>query len=137
MTTHEKALEAAWEAWDEAQTDPGHVPLPIAIAAYLSALLPEDVAGLVERLRYAENVAINDSHAAQNELACIDDEHDQYDDDRAKLRSAVEETISLIQSKAARIAELEDIVSRAQLNLPDHYINWHSDARRAREQGGE
>lgn len=36
---------------------------------------------------------------------------------------------TLIQSQAARIAALEDMVSRAQLNVPDHYTNWHSDAR--------
>lgn len=50
MMTHEKALRAAARAWLDT-TGPGTDPLEDAIAAYISALLPEDTAGLVERLR--------------------------------------------------------------------------------------
>lgn len=91
MTTHEKALRAGARAWLDT-TGPGTDPLEDAIAAYLSALLPEDVAGLVERLR---------SEVA--EQRAMGEPMDGY---------LVEQAASLIQSQAARIAALEAALVR-------------------------
>lgn len=87
MTTHEQALEAAQIAFQEryelgCDTD----QIELVVSAYLSALLPEDVAGLVERLRQYEG-------RQWETTACYNGTRD--------------EAASLIQSQAARIAELE------------------------------
>lgn len=113
MTTHEKALEAAamairsdiWEREPNPTTERYLADLrqqakdqaETAITAYISALLPEDAAGLVERLRSAhDRFAILDG--VDNDGLCD-----------------VLEAASLIQSQAAgwaadkaRIAELEE-----------------------------
>lgn len=101
MTTHEKALEAAakairsdiWEREPNPTTERYVADLrqqvkdqaEAAVAAYISALLPEDAAGLVERL---------ESHMGKQDIPVL----------LADCRQAA----SLIQSQAARIAELED-----------------------------
>lgn len=90
MTTHEKALEAARKAVKATAIfnptgDVSTLADP-AIRAYISALLPEDVAGLVERLRQYEG-------RQWETTACYNGTRD--------------EAASLIQSQAARIAELE------------------------------
>lgn len=86
MTTREKAFETAWDSLPRGSTLIARDSLRGAIAAYLSALLPEDVAGLVERLR----------------------EGSGYDADGFRaLRDDADQAASLIQSQAARIASLE------------------------------
>ncbi len=113
MTTHEKALRALAQAYDRedaaqrGEPDPWNLDDPgdigdsdtwvserlacaqVAAEAFLSALLPEDVAGLVERLRQYEG-------RQWETTACYNGTRD--------------EATSLIQSQAARIAELEALV---------------------------
>lgn len=110
MTTHEQALRALAQAYDRedaaqrGEPDPWNLDDPgdigdsdtwvserlacaqVAAEAFLSALLPEDVAGLVERLRQYEG-------RQWETTACYNGTRD--------------EAASLIQSQAARIAELE------------------------------
>lgn len=110
MTTHEKALRALAQAYDREDAaqrgepdpwsldDPGDIGdsdtwvserlacAQVAAEAFLSALLPEDVAGLVERLRQYEG-------RQWETTACYNGTRD--------------EAASLIQSLTARIAELE------------------------------
>lgn len=90
MTTHEKALQSGLEAYNkfECGSDVDHVRS--IVAAYLSALLPEDAAGLVERLKSLVDAQIVDNL----EYIRAADE-------------AMSEAATLIQSYAARVAELE------------------------------
>ena len=106
MTTHEQALEAAQIAFQEryelgCDTD----QIELVVSAYLSALLPEDVAGLVERLRQYEG-------RQWETTACYNGTRD--------------EAASLIQSLTARIAELEAGI-RGLLDCPDIADNDHKD----------
>lgn len=91
MTTHEKALEAAHTVYERfgqsgdlktARTSNDR--LMAIIHAYNAALLPEDAAGLVERM---------ESHMGKQDIPVL----------LADCRQAA----SLIQSQAARIATLE------------------------------
>lgn len=129
MTTHEQALRALAQAYDREDAaqrgepdpwsldDPGDIGdsdtwvserlacAQVAAEAFLSALLPEDVAGLVERLRQYEG-------RQWETTACYNGTRD--------------EAASLIQSQAARIAELEAGI-RGLLDCPDIADNDHKD----------
>lgn len=89
MTTHEDALRAAFKAVpDEWNCRKSHLEvIENCIAAYLSALLPEDVAWLAEPLSMSMFVSPNDMIA--------------------RLLADRTSAASLIQSQAARIAEME------------------------------
>lgn len=83
-----------------------------AIKAYLEALLSADVKEVAERLL-----------------------------DPRRMRSLVGnpdrfEAAALLQAVAAENDELRDLVTRAQLNVPEHYLNWHSDAARTLSKEG-
>lgn len=91
MTTHEKALEAARKAVKATAIynptgDVSTLADP-AIRTYLSALLPEDAAGLVEPLSMSMFLSPSDMIA--------------------RLLTDRASAATLIQSQAARIAELE------------------------------
>lgn len=109
MTTREKALEAAQEEFAAQMGDTGtdRVPskaLNLAIAAYFAALLPEDSAGLVDALTRAQ------AKADDNELPAI--------------KALFQRSASLIQSQAARIAELE-----AALEVAAGRLVWAAQAK--------
>lgn len=114
MTTHEKALEAAWAVY-HGSTNDQRGALADAITAYLSALLPEDAAGIVRLLG-----------ALAVDFEC--------DDERA-AKDTVDRAVSLIQSQAARIAELEagldpfdDASECLEPTDLDHYEIWEHPA---------
>lgn len=129
MTTHEQALRSLAQAYDRedaaqrGEPDPWNLDDPgdigdsdtwvserlacaqVAAEAFLSALLPEDVAGLVERLRQYEG-------RQWETTACYNGTRD--------------EAASLIQSQAARISALEAAI-RGLLDCPDIADNDHKD----------
>lgn len=105
MGAHEKALEAGLEAYNkfECGSDVDHVRS--IVAGYLSALLPEDAGSLISELCDA---AYRNAGPAGHQS-------------RIEHRAA-----SLIQSQAARIAELEAAI-RGLLDCPDIADNDHKD----------
>jgi len=133
MTTHEQALRALAQAYDRedaaqrGEPDPWNLDDPgdigdsdtwvserlacaqVAAEAFLSALLPEAVAGLVERLRQYEG-------RQWETTACYNGTRD--------------EAASLIQSQAARIAELEAGLERIA-NNPVSFSHAATQAARA------
>lgn len=101
MTTHEQALTAFYEQVEV--TSVGSIRnLDAGIAAYLSALLPEDAAGLVERLRAF-------AAGCRGSMWQSRDETIRLCDDAA----------SLIQSQAAREQALMDALERVTELLVD------------------
>ena len=116
MTMHEKAIEAAHTVYERfgqsgdlkaARTSNDR--LTAIIQAYNDALLPEDVAGLVERLRVnAESWRRDDALVARDESE----------------GALADEAASLLQSQAARIAELEEGLER----IANNHVSFSSAA---------
>ena len=129
MTPHEKALRALAQAYDREDAaqrgepdpwmldDPGDIGdsdtwvserlacAQVAADAFLSALLPEDTAGLVNRLR--EEAMRLSGRSLDHGCA-----------DSGIAANVADDAASLIQSQAARIAELKAAI-RALLDCPD------------------
>jgi hypothetical protein len=83
--------------------------------------MTQDSAGIVERLR---------EHAtALREKASY-----TYDIDANRLGAQADEcdkAAAHIEAQAVELERMADLVRRAQQNTPDHYVNWHEDARAA------
>lgn len=104
MTTHEKALDAAQIAFQERyELGCDLDQIELVVSAYLSALLPEDVAGLVEWLR-DESIRLS---GRSLDYGCADS---------GIAANVADEAVSLIQSQAARIAGLEAGLERIANN---------------------
>lgn len=46
-------------------------------------------------------------------------------------KALCDEAAAHIEAQAVELERMADLVRRAQQNTPDHYVNWHEEARAA------